>query len=130
MKSDGFSYVVRAELLFTEEEIDIMSRLALDHYDFTCRLAAKPRTTDDIRSTNGMLVIMKWKYEDKEIAPTPSTFGSGPLNLLMKILEGRAFIRNDDELFDKAEKLFMDIKETFHQLQARMQELNYPKEKT
>lgn len=133
MKFDGFSYKVSVEILFTEEEVDVMAVLAIDHYDRTCRLAAMPRDPRVLHSTNGMLNILKSKLQDArtmEFEPTPSSFTGEELNLLLKILEGRGFIRNNDKLFDKANKLNRDMFRAFKDLNDKMEELNRPEEKS
>ena len=124
MRFDGFLYTVTAKVLFTKEELDIMIRLALDHYDNTCQAAAKPRNDNDIRST-GMLVIWKWDYEDENCGPTPREVTPQQLGLLLKILEGRAFLKEED-LFDKASGLSDTIRNLLRNISARWKELNEP----
>jgi len=79
MRQDGFSYIVRAEVIFTPEEVALLIQLSQAHYDRTCRRLSEDR---------GLLVGLKNVFTEDDDEPVPWSLAGRELDLLCKVLEG------------------------------------------
>lgn len=78
MNQDGFSYIVRAELVFTPEEVEILKRCSQAHYDFKCNSASQQ---------GGLIYGLINVFALEEPEPEPRALDSQDLNLLLKVCE-------------------------------------------
>lgn len=86
MRQDGFSYVVRAEVIFTPEEVALLIRLSQAHYDSTCRYLSGDR---------GLLVGLKNVFTEDDDDPVPWSLAGRDLDILCKVLEGVDSLKGD-----------------------------------
>lgn len=82
MKFDGYSYIVRVEVLFTMEELEALEWMADHHYDRTCR---------DLAGEEGIIATMlmtQSQDDDAGLDTTPWALTIRHVDIMCKIFEG------------------------------------------
>lgn len=82
MNQDGFSYIVRAELVFTPEEVEILKQCSQAHYDFKCQAAHKQGGL-----IYGLVNVFALMVGPEDPEPVPRALDSRDLDLLLKVCE-------------------------------------------
>lgn len=113
MKQNGFSYIVRAELFFTEKEAQALKACSEAHYDYKCKTASKDGgiVTRILNSTT---------FISEEETDWATALSSQELNLLLKICEMAWYIDSEDglKLFPKLKKVFDLVQEEQRRLEG------------
>jgi hypothetical protein len=88
MKQDGFSYVVRAELVFSQEEAALLKHMSETHYDLKCKKASMQ---------GGLVFAIQNRTSTDHLVdePVPSAYTFSELDHLAKIMCG-TYDRCDD----------------------------------
>ena len=128
MRQDGFSYVVRAELVFTSEEVAALKQCSEAHYDYKCKGVldqeeVRASTEAGEASKQGGLVYGMGNYfaqVGEEDSPVPRPFTSRELNLLLKVCEMAWPLDLDagKHLFHKLKLVFDRVQEEQRRLQG------------